>query len=115
MVFLLLLLVGAATALPSLGFYFFFDFHFSSDSLEYWENLARGQLMSRAPIAIGTRRPKNVVFFLGDGMGMAAVTAARIHKGQKMRLENNQQPLFFEQFLYAGHVKAGLLPTYSTF
>ncbi|MDU7590118.1 MAG: alkaline phosphatase, partial [Acidovorax sp.] len=43
--------------------------------------LALGLLASGAAQAAG--EAKNVIFFLGDGMGPVTVTAARIYKGEK--------------------------------
>ncbi|QGX39219.1 alkaline phosphatase [Permianibacter aggregans] len=52
---------------------------------------------------------KNVILFLGDGMSLATVNAARIYEGQ-LRGENGEENLLsFEKFLYSGLVK-----TYNT-
>ncbi|WP_416220581.1 alkaline phosphatase, partial [Escherichia coli] len=44
---------------------------------------AAGALALLAPAAHAAGEAKNVIFFLGDGMGPVTVTAARIYKGEK--------------------------------
>lgn len=41
-------------------------------------------------------RVKNVILFVGDGMGLTTVTASRIHKRQKLR--NSESKLVFDEF-----------------
>ncbi len=52
---------------------------------------------------------KNVIFFVGDGMSLATVTAARIYEGQIQGLEGEENLLRFEQFPYTA-----LSKTYNT-
>ena len=51
------------------------------------------------------KRPKNVVFFLGDGMGITTLTASRIYKGQQHNKPGEEGSLVFEQFPHVGLVK----------
>jgi alkaline phosphatase len=44
------------------------------------------------------RRAKNVILFVGDGMGISTVTAARILEGQKRSVDGEYNRLSFEQF-----------------
>jgi len=48
---------------------------------------------------------KNVIIFLGDGMGPSTVTAARILAGQKLGKLGEEHFLHFEQFKHVGLVK----------
>ena len=41
---------------------------------------------------------KNVILFLGDGMGISTVTAARIYKGQLNGQTGEETQLNFEKF-----------------
>lgn len=41
---------------------------------------------------------KNVILFIGDGMGITTVTAARIMKGQQMGLNGEEHSLSFDRF-----------------
>ncbi|XP_054721005.1 alkaline phosphatase-like [Uloborus diversus] len=45
-------------------------------------------------------RAKNVIFFLGDGMGISTVTATRIYKGQKKGGKGEDEQLAFDKFPY---------------
>jgi len=45
-------------------------------------------------------RAKNVILFLGDGMGIATVTAARILEGQQRGLSGEENQLAFERLPY---------------
>jgi Alkaline phosphatase len=52
---------------------------------------------------------KNVILFVGDGMSIATVTAARIYEGQSMGLSGEEHNLAFDDFPFAG-----LSRTYNT-
>lgn len=54
-------------------------------------------------------RPRNVVLFVGDGMGISTVTAARILAGQNRGLAGEEHVLSFEQF-----PNVALVRTYNT-
>ena len=51
---------------------------------------------------------KNVILFLGDGMGPSTVTAGRIHAGQKLGKLGEEHSLTFEEFQHVGLVKVTL-------
>jgi alkaline phosphatase len=40
----------------------------------------------------------NVIIFIGDGMGMSTITAARIYKGQLAGKSGEENQLAFEHF-----------------
>ena len=46
------------------------------------------------------QRAKNVILFVGDGMGVSTVTAARILEGQQKGLPGEGHRLYFEKFPY---------------
>ncbi|GGF53933.1 alkaline phosphatase [Alteromonas lipolytica] len=48
---------------------------------------------------------KNVILFVGDGMGVSTVTAARILDGQLKGLDGEENKLSFDQFPFAGLAK----------
>ncbi len=52
---------------------------------------------------------KNVILFVGDGMGVSTVTAARILEGQMLGKMGEEHQLSFEKFAYSGFAK-----TYNT-
>lgn len=49
-------------------------------------------------------RAKNIIFFLGDGMSLSTVTAARVHMEQMSpgMLSDINSSLSFEKFPYTG-------------
>jgi alkaline phosphatase len=48
---------------------------------------------------------KNVILFIGDGMGMSTITAARIYKNQLAGRYGEQNGLSFEEFPFVGLAK----------
>ncbi|XP_048776554.2 alkaline phosphatase, tissue-nonspecific isozyme-like isoform X2 [Ostrea edulis] len=56
-----------------------------------------------------TNIAKNVILFLGDGMGIPTITAARIYKGQQQNETGEESKLVFEEFS-----ELGLIKTYTT-
>ena len=47
---------------------------------------------------INTNIARNVILFLGDGMGLSTVTAARIQRGQQQGKPGEETKLTFEKF-----------------
>jgi len=45
---------------------------------------------------------KNIILFLGDGMGIGTITAARILEGQNKGLDGEENSLSFESFPFSG-------------
>lgn len=62
---------------------------------------------AKAPAAPG--KAKNVILFIGDGMGISTITAARIYDGQKRGETGEENVLSFERFPNLAMVK-----TYNT-
>jgi len=52
---------------------------------------------------------KNAVIFIGDGMGITTITAARIFEGQQLNIDGEQNSLSFEAFQNVAFIK-----TYTT-
>jgi len=51
------------------------------------------------------KRAKNVILFIGDGMGVSTVTAARILEGQMKGMQGEENNLSFDLFPYTGLAK----------
>ena len=66
-------------------------------------------LSRRLQISPNTARAKNVILFVGDGMGVSTVTASRIFDGQSLGQSGEEHVLSFEQFPHVALVK-----TYNT-
>jgi alkaline phosphatase len=64
---------------------------------------------SRSATAVASQPARNVILFIGDGMGVSTVTAARIFDGQSKGLSGEEHVLSFERFPHIALVK-----TYNT-
>ena len=65
----------------------------------------RAAVERNAAIQPDRRRAKNVILFIGDGMGVSTVTAARILDGQQKGMRGEENELSFEKFPYLAHSK----------
>ncbi len=74
----------------------------------YNDQPARAQSVSSTPVA-QEPRAKNVILFIGDGMGISTVTAARIYAGQQQGQTGEEYVLPFETF-----ENVALVKTYNT-
>lgn len=69
---------------------------------EYWFEQAQNSLKKRLQEKQNKGKAKNIIFFLGDGMSIATITAARILKGQRQGLSGEGSELTMETFPYTG-------------
>lgn len=69
---------------------------------KFWYDLSKKQLQERLSIKPNYNRAKNVIIFLGDGMSLSTITAARIRKGQLKGNTGEEEKLFFENFPWTG-------------
>jgi alkaline phosphatase len=65
----------------------------------------RAEVDANARLKPNRRKAKNVILFLGDGMGVTTVTAARILEGQMHGRSGEENDLSFEKFPYLAHSK----------
>ncbi|XP_025202610.1 membrane-bound alkaline phosphatase-like [Melanaphis sacchari] len=72
-----------------------------SDS-EYWIENGKRMLEERSKLKLRTNKAKNVIIFLGDGMSLTTLTAARIYKGQLQNTSGESENLSFERFPFTG-------------
>lgn len=79
------------------------------EDMSYW--LKSGQENLRRILAHrnNENRAKNIIIFIGDGMGISTITAGRIYKGQIKGNTGEEYKLAFEMFPNAGFAK-----TYNT-
>ena len=80
-----------------------------------WYNLAAGEVLAARTQSRSDVPVKNVIFFVGDGMGVSTVTAARILQGQQPNLigtgggatssSGEENFLSFEKFPWLAHSK----------
>jgi alkaline phosphatase len=59
---------------------------------------AQAQLQRALAAQPNTRQAKNVILFVGDGLGTSTVTAARIFEGQQRHVDGESNVLAFEAF-----------------
>ena len=65
----------------------------------------RAAVDRNAAIQPDRRRAKNVILFIGDGMGVSTITAARILDGQQKGMPGEENDLSFEKFPHLAHSK----------
>ncbi|ALC43155.1 CG10827 [Drosophila busckii] len=63
---------------------------------EYWLQASRQHILQKLQQVRNTNRAKNIILFLGDGMGLATLAAARSYMG------GEELQLSFEQFPHTG-------------
>uniref|UniRef100_A0A8D2IHX1 Alkaline phosphatase n=1 Tax=Varanus komodoensis TaxID=61221 RepID=A0A8D2IHX1_VARKO len=66
----------------------------------YWNTKARQTLESALNLTPMNHRAKNIILFLGDGMGVPTLSAARIYKGQQAGGPGEESLLAMETFPY---------------
>lgn len=81
----------------------------TADSIDREPLQLHSSLRSRERIVANTHTAKNVILFIGDGMGITTVTAARIFDGQSRGESGEENALAFE-----GFPNLALIKTYST-
>jgi alkaline phosphatase len=69
-----------------------------------WEALADKELVNAINIAnnLNTNKAKNVIMFLGDGMGLPTIASARIYNAQLNGLTHEDIYLEWEKFPHVG-------------
>nr|XP_055051500.1 alkaline phosphatase, tissue-nonspecific isozyme isoform X1 [Misgurnus anguillicaudatus] len=72
---------------------------------EFWRSLAQSTLRSALARRQNTNVAKNIVLFLGDGMGVTTITAARILKGQMENRTGEETVMNMDTFPYVGLAK----------
>ena len=74
-----------------------------------WYQSGREAVIAAQSVQPIDRKAKNVIFFIGDGMGVSTQTAARILEGQQLGVNGEAHQLSFERFPYTA-----LSKTYTT-
>jgi alkaline phosphatase len=70
-----------------------------------WVKKGEAALSAAQKIQPKNQRAKNVILFVGDGMGVATVTAARIFEGQNKGIDGEGNLLAFEKLPYVALAK----------
>lgn len=70
---------------------------------EYWENVAQKELIEALETQKLNRNPaKNIILFVGDGMGLPSITAGRILKGQLSGAKGEETSLALDKLKHVG-------------
>jgi len=81
----------------------------ADESPAHWQALGQAELQRALARTQNTQRAKNVILFVGDGMGISTVTAARIFDAQMRGSSGEENLLAFE-----GFPSVALSKTYNT-
>jgi alkaline phosphatase len=76
-----------------------------ANSAAAWREQGRKAVAASRALAPAAGRARNVVIFIGDGMGVATVTAARILDGQLRGEPGEENQLAFERLPYVSLIK----------
>ncbi|NXN67512.1 PPBI1 phosphatase, partial [Himantopus himantopus] len=71
----------------------------------YWNEGARRRLEVALALQPATQRAKNIILFMGDGMGLPTMSAARIYKGQLAGGSGEESVLAMETFPHVALAK----------
>jgi alkaline phosphatase len=71
-----------------------------TESAETWQRDGWDFLDKSKALVAKKNKAKNVILFIGDGMGMTTITAARIFEGQQRGESGEENRLSFEEFPY---------------
>ncbi|XP_064611812.1 alkaline phosphatase, tissue-nonspecific isozyme-like [Liolophura sinensis] len=72
---------------------------------DFWNTMAQNDLKDALKMKPNLNVAKNVILFLGDGMGVSTVTAGRILKGQVNGERGEEESLTFDTFPYSALIK----------
>ncbi|XP_043242492.1 alkaline phosphatase-like [Amphibalanus amphitrite] len=70
----------------------------STEDNVFWYREAEGELEEALNNEPNRNQAKNIIVFIGDGMGIPTITAARIYKGQQQGKNGEEGHLYFEKF-----------------
>lgn len=76
--------------------------NYDETSSVFWQKRAQYLLRNHISKERNENIAKNVIFFLGDGMSIPTITAARIYLGQTYGTNGEDNHLSFEHFPYVG-------------
>jgi alkaline phosphatase len=74
--------------------------HVFAEDINTWINDGEAALASAKKLTPNNRHAKNVILFVGDGMGISTITASRIFEGQEKGLDGERNQLSFEKLPY---------------
>lgn len=101
-----LFVIDSSDLIDSINLYYRHDQLRNENDPNFWFHLARKRLLERQrSIPLPNRAVKNVILFIGDGMGVSTITAARILKGQLNGRIGEETMLDFDKFPHTALIK----------
>lgn len=79
---------------------------------QYWFDYNLNSIEKTKKLFALNGKAKNVILFIGDGMGVSTLTAARILKGQLAGHSGEEEELHFEKFPKIALIKVSQLIIY---
>ncbi|CAD7084482.1 unnamed protein product [Hermetia illucens] len=79
-----------------------------TEDMHFWREQGENHLKKILATSLGPKTDvlaKNIIVFIGDGMGMTTITAGRIYKGQTNGGSGEEASLVFDDFPYTGLAK----------
>jgi alkaline phosphatase len=73
---------------------------YAVEDANFWLNDGATELQNAKRLVPNVKRAKNIILFVGDGMGVSTVTGARIFEGQQKGVDGERNRLSFENFPY---------------
>ncbi|MBC7797357.1 MAG: alkaline phosphatase [Pyrinomonadaceae bacterium] len=73
----------------------------SDENRDFWYKSGENAIRQRKNQPRRPKKAKNVILFVGDGMGVSTITAARILEGQMRGLSGEENALSFENLPYS--------------
>lgn len=71
-----------------------------AEDAQTWREDGRAALATAKKLQPNNAKAKNVILFVGDGMGISTITGGRIFEGQQRGLDGERNQLAFEQLPY---------------
>ncbi|KAF7494481.1 Alkaline phosphatase [Sarcoptes scabiei] len=103
---IVLFVIDSSDLIDSINLYYRHDQLRNENDPNFWFHLARKRLLERQrSIPLPNRAVKNVILFIGDGMGVSTITAARILKGQLNGRIGEETMLDFDKFPHTALIK----------
>jgi alkaline phosphatase len=77
----------------------------NAGSTDPYYTQAKAELLKKLKVKPNQGKAKNIIIFIGDGMGGSTTTAARIYEGQKLGRDGESYHLFMDDLPHTGLVK----------
>jgi alkaline phosphatase len=73
-----------------------------AEDQQTWIDAGKAELATAKKLQPNNGKAKNVILFIGDGMGISTITGGRIFEGQQKNADGERNQLAFEKLPYLG-------------